>query len=72
MLAEAALGGHAGAARLLLWVGADPARRPETQGATPHSCPAATGGAAAALFAPMTLLVVVLKFDQPALCCRRL
>jgi hypothetical protein len=35
VLAEAALGGHAGAARLLLAVGANPDQRSETQGATP-------------------------------------
>ena len=50
-LAEAAPGGHAGAARLLLAAGVDPDWRSETQGATPRSCAAATGGAIAALFA---------------------
>ena len=35
VLAEAALGGHAGAVRLLLAVGATSDRRSETQGATP-------------------------------------
>ena len=46
VLVEAALGGHAGAARLLLAAGLNPDRRSETQGATRLPCAAATGGAA--------------------------
>ena len=50
-LMKAAQGGHAGVARLLLAAGADPDRRSETQGITPRSRAAATGGAIKALFA---------------------
>jgi hypothetical protein len=50
-LMKAAQGGHVGMARLLLAAGADPDRRSETQGITPRSRAAATGGAIKALFA---------------------
>ena len=72
VLAEAALGGHVGAAQLLLAAGASPDRWSETQGTTPHSCATATGGATAALFAAdaarCQLLAVLIQLDHPCVC----